>query len=129
MENKNLIDSTRALDKFFEIVREEAASNPRFGRRLVEAVGFKVIYRGEEAVEAIDPVLVAMHGLEEFRRTFMSMKTAEVKKVGEMCGLLQKAVKGTKQPKLTHGQLVDLLWDRSRQRLDDLFPTARNAAA
>ncbi len=128
MDTKRLIDPVEALDKLFGIVREEATSNPRFGRRLLEAIGYRVIFRGEDAVEAVDPVLVAMHGLEEFRKTFLSMTAAEVKKVGEAHGLIQKPPKGGKKTKQTHSELVDLLWNRARQRLADLFPQARDAA-
>ncbi len=118
------VGPAEALDRLFQVVREEALANPRFGRRLLEAVGQTVLYRGEEAIAAIDPVLVAMRGFEEFRATFLSMKAAEIKKVGKASGLLV----GTDRLPNTVGALVDLLWDRASQRLHDLYPRNRDAA-
>jgi hypothetical protein len=118
MDAKRSIDPAEALDKLFQVVREEAQANPRFGRRLLEAVGYHVLYRGEEALSAIDPVLVAMRGYEEFRATFLSMTAAEIKKIGKASNLL---VGSNALPK-TVGGLVDLLWDRAQQRLHDLYP-------
>jgi hypothetical protein len=124
MDTQRQIDPAEALDKFFQAVREEALANPKFGRRLLEAIGYSVIYRGEEAINAVDPVLVAMQGYEEFRRTFLSMRPAEIKKVGKSSGLLV----GVAPLPTTVGNLVDLLWERARQRLHDLYPQKRFAA-
>ncbi len=41
------IDAATALDQFFALVREEALSNPRFAARLVEAVGYNVLFTGK----------------------------------------------------------------------------------
>lgn len=112
------IDPAKALDTFFGLVRREALANPTFGRQLVEALGCTVIYRGDEALAAMDPLLVATKGAEEFRRTFMSFKPADVKKAGEAAGFFAKK---EALPK-AHGQLVDLLWSRAQQRLRDLTP-------
>jgi len=110
------IDPAKALDTFFQLVRQEALANPAFGRRLVEAVGYTVTYRGEEATAAVDPVLVAMSGAEEFRRTFLSMKAAEIKKIGEASGLFAK------KEALPKGasELVDILWSRAAERMRKL---------
>lgn len=124
MDAKRSIDPAEALDKLLQVIREEAQANPRFGRRLLEAVGHPVFFRGEEALSAIDPVLVAMHGYEEFRATFLSMKAAEIKKVGKASGLLV----GASRLPTAVGDLVDLLWDRASQRLRDLYPHSRHAA-
>ena len=99
MEPKHPIDPAEALDKFFAIVREEAFSNPKFGRRLVEAIGFNVVYRGDGAVQVIDPVMVAMQGREEFFRTFGSFPEKDIRKIGEAHGLLQKSAKSAKGAK------------------------------
>jgi hypothetical protein len=120
MDAKRPIDPAEALDKLFQIVREEAQANPRFNRRLLEAVGHPVYFRGEEALSAVDPVLVAMRGYHEFRATFLSMKAAEIKKIGKASGLLV----GTNRLPTVVGELVDLLWDRAHQRLHDLYPQA-----
>ncbi len=110
------VDPAKALDTFFSIIRQEALANPAFGRRLIEAVGYTVTYRGEEALAATDPVLVAMSGAEEFRRTFLSMRAAEIKKLGEASGLFAK------KETLPRGsaELVDILWSRASERLRNL---------
>lgn len=116
------IDPAKALDSFFQLVRQEALANPAFGRRLIESLGFTVVYRGDDAMAAVDPVLVGMSGAEEFRRTFLSMKVADVKKAGEASGLFAKK-EALPKP---HGEIVDLLWSRTQQRLRDFAP--RHAA-
>ena len=131
MAGREPLDPAEALDKFFNVVREEALANPLFGRRLAEAVGFEVIYQGETALQVMDPVSVAMRGREKFFSIFSTFSEKDIRKIGEAKGLLQKSTKkakGTKEQKIEHSQLVALLWDRSKERLDDLFPHARHAA-
>lgn len=131
MDTNKVIDPTQALDMFFRIVREEAAANPVFGRRMVEALGYTVLYRGEDAAMVVDPVLVAMQGLQEFRATFEAMKPEAIQKIGESHGLLQKPTrspKGIKTVKPTQSELIARLWDRAQQRKLDLFPQLRQAA-
>ena len=53
------IDPAEALDTLFQIVREEALNNPKFARRLLDAVGHTVEFRGEAALAAVDPTLVS----------------------------------------------------------------------
>lgn len=124
MAERPALDPARALDQLFKLIQQEAIANPAFGRRLLEAVGHTVIYRGEQAVEAVDPVLVGLRGFEEFRRTFASMKVAEVKKVGLTSGLFAKS---EKLPR-TQAEMIDLLWSRTQQRTRDILPGARIAA-
>jgi hypothetical protein len=38
------IDASMALDKFFAIVRDEATRNSRFAARLVDALGYNVVF-------------------------------------------------------------------------------------
>ena len=123
MQNRQPIDPARALDQLFQVIRQEALGNPAFARRLLDAVGHPVQFRGEEALAAVDPILVAMQGPEEFRRTFLSMKLADVKRVGTASGLL---VPKERLP-ATIGALVDLLWERAEERMGDVFPR-RHAA-
>ena len=124
MNENPKIGPEEALDKLFQIIREEAESNPRFARRLLEAVGYNVQFRGNEAFAAIDPILVALKGPEEFRRTFVSMTAAQIKKVGLASGLF---VRGNQYPG-TVGELVDALWSRAKEKVDDQFPESRQAA-
>jgi hypothetical protein len=123
MDSRRKSDPAEALDSLFQVIREEAMSNPKFARRLLDAVGFTVEFRGEEALASVDPLLVAMHGLEEFRRTFSSMKAKDVSKVGIEFNLIEKEeAKGKKI-----GALVDLLWDRASERMRDLVPRRQAA--
>ncbi len=137
MDTKRKIDATEALDKLFQIVRQEALGNPTFARRLLEAVGYTVEFRGEEALVAVDPVLVAMRGREEFRRTFVSMPLAGVKVIGQAFNLVEshefdKEVVGKngkkKKQKKSVGEIEELLWERSSERMRDLVPSTRQAA-
>jgi|RhiMetdeSRZDD1v2_1073273.scaffolds.fasta_scaffold2801737_1 hypothetical protein len=124
MDTKRRIDAAEALDTLFQIVREEALSNSKFARRLLDAVGYTVEFRGEEALAALDPVLVAMRGPEEFRRTFLSMPAKDLKKIGKDFNLIESH----ETAKKTVPQLVDLLWERASERMRDLVPPARQAA-
>jgi hypothetical protein len=120
---RRTVDPAEALDGLFKVVREEALSNPKFARRLLDAVGCTVEFRGKEALAAVDPVLVAMRGLEEFRRTFLSMSAADLKKIGKTFSLMETHETARK----TVGQLVDLLWERSSERVRDLTPALEAA--
>ncbi len=124
MTTHRTIDPAEALNGLFQVVREEALSNPKFARRLLEIVGYTVEFRGEEALAAVDPVLIAQRGPEEFRRTFLSMSLKDIKKIGKDFSLVE-AHETNRKP---IGALVDLLWERARERAYDLFPRAREAA-
>ena len=124
MNNKMPVDVATALDKLFQVVREEALANPLFARRLLEVTGLTVQFRADEALAAIDPVLIAGQGHDEFRKTFLSLKAAEVKKIGKSTGLFTA---GEALP-APLPQLVDLLWARASERRRDLFPQSREAA-
>ncbi|MDX2307668.1 MAG: hypothetical protein NW216_05470 [Hyphomicrobium sp.] len=128
MDTRKPIDPSTAIENLFQIIRDEALANPTFARRLLEAVGHKVVFRGDEALAAIDPYLIAMNGPEEFRRTFMSMPQKQAEKIALDYEFVRKPARGTKAPKLTHNQLVDLMWERAQERVEDLFPKRRVAA-
>ncbi len=116
MSQNKEIDPAKALDRFFSIVREEAISNPRFGTRLIEAVGYTVVFRGSESLPALDPVLVATKGQEEFRNTFLSFKAAELKKIIKDFNLATTAdLAGKSKP----SQLVDVMWIGASAKIRD----------
>jgi hypothetical protein len=131
MDAKPRIDAAEALGALFQVVRDEALSNPKFARRLLEAVGFTVEFRGEEALAAVDPILVAMRGRGEFRRTFISMKLKDVVKIGKDSNLIEshefEKMEAGKKKKKNIGEIEELLWERSSERMRDLVPT-REAA-
>ena len=125
MSTHRTVDPAEALDGLFQVIREEALGNPKFARRLLEAVGFHVEFRGKDALAAVDPILVASRGVEEFRRTFLSMDVKDVKNLGEEFSIVEKhELRGIKKI----GPLVELLWERASERVRDLFPPAREAA-
>ena len=124
MTSKQPIDPATALRNLFEIISEEASVNPKFARRLLDATGHVVQFRADESIAAIDPILVAAQGHDEFRKTFISMSVADVKKIGKSSGLVTSSV----ELRFPKGQLVDLLWNRATERRNDLFPHRREAA-
>lgn len=116
MSYEKQIDVGRALDKFFAIVRQEAMGNPRFAKELVEALGYEVVFRGTEALPAVDPVLIAKQGEEAFRTTFLTFKAAELKKMIKAFGLGTDAdLKAAK----TAPAMVDLMWQGARAKIRD----------
>jgi hypothetical protein len=119
------IDPAEALTKLFAIVRHEALGNPKFARDLLDAVGYTVEFRGDDALAAVDPVLVAKRGYEEFRRTFVSMKAKDLKKIGKDFSLMESH----ETARMTVAQLVDLLWERASERRRDLIPPSAREAA
>lgn len=123
MDARRKFDAAEALDRLFQVVREEALANPKFARRMLDAVGVTVEFRGEESLAAMDPLLVALRGPEEFRRTFLSMKAKDVSKIGLDFNLIEK--EETRGKKI--GVLVDLLWERASERMRDLFPRRQAA--
>lgn len=116
MTDEKQIDVGRALDKFFAIVRQEATGNPRFAKELAEALGYEVVFRGTEALPAVDPVLVAKQGEEAFRATFLTFKVADLKKLIKSFGLGTDADLKTAK---TAPALVDVMWAGVKSKIRD----------
>jgi hypothetical protein len=69
-----------ALDRIFEVIRQEAAGNPTFARRMLDAAGVTVVFSGPEAAVAADPVLLAARGdYAVFRESFLSFTEKDLK--------------------------------------------------
>jgi hypothetical protein len=110
-----------ALARLFDLIREQAGNDRRFARQLLEAMGVTVIFRGEEALEAMDPVLVAANGYDEFRQTFASFKITQLKKIIKEFGLATASdMKGKKLP-----QLIDIMWEGASNKRHDSVPSWR----
>ena len=120
MNEQKALEPVSALDGFFSVVREEAAANPTFARRLHDALGSTVLFQGGDATAAVDPVLMVGQGVEAFRESFLTFKPAELKKIMKDFGLAVPAdFKGkTKTP-----QLVELMWERASLKYADLTPS------
>jgi hypothetical protein len=116
MSEAKQIDAGRALDQFFAIVREEALGNPRFAAKLTDALGYQVLFRGSEALPAVDPVLMAMQGQEAFRETFLTFKAAELKNLAKEFGL---ATAADLKPLKKVPPIVDLMWQGAAAKIRD----------
>ena len=100
-----------ALARIFQVVQEEAAANPTFARRLLDAAGVTVTFAGPDASKVLDPVIVALRGDQaSFRETLATFPEADLKKMITDHGLGTKddvAKVKTKPKKLGY---IDILW-------------------
>lgn len=117
---RDRLDPSEALDRIFDVIREEAAASPAFARRLLDAAGVTVVFSGPEAAISADPVLAAARGdYAAFRANFLSLPEKELRALIKSFALATeeqvKAVKG--KPK--RPELVDLMWDGAKRKLQD----------
>lgn len=71
-----------AINEFLRAVKDAAAENPTFRARLVDALGFTVLYEGEEQFAGADPATQAARWSKDaFLRIWSGAKVAEVKAV------------------------------------------------
>lgn len=105
-----------ALDRFFAIIRQEAIDNPRFAARILNALGAKVVFRGDAAAASVDPLQVALQGYDEFRATFLSFPVKDLKALVKDFSLATTAdMKGKgKAP-----QIVDVMWAGASAKIKD----------
>ena len=114
------LSPAQALERIFQVVREEAAANPTFARRMLDAAGVTVTFTGSDAAAAADPIIVAARNeYDAFREIFQSFAEGDLKKMLKNFALATdeqiRSVK-TKPKKLG---FVDLLWDGSRRKLSE----------
>jgi hypothetical protein len=119
MGERNPISPDEALDRLFTLIREQASEDRRFGRRLLEAVGVTVIYRGEEAVDALDPVLLVAEGREKFEKTLNSFKIAELRRLIKEFDLATASDLKGKKKKI---DLIDVMWRGAQNKRADTVP-------
>lgn len=113
---KPQLDAAAALDRFFSVVRQKASDDPRFASALLDALGVDVIFRGAETAAAVDPVMVAMKGQEEFRRTFLTYSAAQLKTIIKDFNLATTAdMKGKSKP----AQIVEVMWSGAQAKIHD----------
>lgn len=112
---------SEALERILDVIRQEAAENPSFAKRLAEA-GFvetdDVARDGAPSGSSHDPVLAAARGdSAAFRAQFLKLPVAELKAIIKTFRLATESqVKGvTGKPK--QAGLVDLMWDGARRKL------------
>jgi hypothetical protein len=113
------LSPTQALERIFEVIREEATSNPTFARRMLEALGVTVTFTGPDAAAAVDPVVAAARAkYDEFREMFATFSEADLKKMLKNFALAtDEQLKQVKKPKKVG--FVDLLWEGSRRKLSE----------
>lgn len=118
MTDRSQLNPAEALERIFEVIRQEAAANPTFSRRMLEAVGVSVKFTGPDAKLAADPVLVAArHEYDEFREMFQSFADADLRKMLKNFGLAtDEQIKGVKTKPKKVG-FIDLLWDGARRKI------------
>ena len=107
----------KALDRLFAVIREEAVANPKFARRLLDAVGVSVMFQGSDAAFAVDPVIAARRcDQAEFREMFSTFSEADLKKliVNFGLGTAEDVKKITTKPKKIG--YIELLWNGARRK-------------
>lgn len=116
----NRVDPTEALERIFEVIRQEASSNPSFARRMLDAAGVTVVFSGSDAAKAVDPILAAARGdYASFRESFMSFPEKDLKNLIKGFGLAtDEEVKGVKSKPKQSG-LVDLMWEGASRKLGE----------
>jgi hypothetical protein len=119
MGEKLPISPEEALDRLFTLIREQASQDRQFGRRLLEAVGVTVIYRGEDAVDAVDPVLLAADGRDAFEKALGTFKVAELKALIKSFDLATAANMKGKRKK---ADLIELAWQGAKGKREDTVP-------
>ena len=118
MSQSKELTPSEALSRVFNVVVEEANTNPAFARRLLAELGATIRFSGDDAAIAADPVLVAAkNDYASFREMFGTFSETDIKKMVTNFGLGTaedlKEVK-TKPKKLGY---IDILWSGSCQRL------------
>jgi hypothetical protein len=123
MSDKPRLTPAEALDRLFEVIRDEALSNPNFARRMLTAVGCQVVFTGGDAASSADPILVAAGGnFTAFHETFMSFSEKDLKTFITNFGLATaedvKTIKGkNKKP-----GFVQLMWDGAQRKITERRP-------
>ncbi len=119
----NPITPGEALERIFEVIREEAASNPKFAHRMLLAAGVTVVFSGSDAAKVADPIVAAARGdYASFRESFIGFSEKELKAIIKGFALAtDEKIKGVKtKPK--QGGLVDLMWEGANRKLEERRP-------
>ena len=119
MNERKPISPEEALDRLFTLIREQASQDRQFGRRLLEAVGVTVIYRGDDALDAVDPVLLAAEGREAFEKTLGGFKVADLKRLINSFDL---ATASDLKGKRKKADLIEVMWLGASSKREDTVP-------
>ena len=109
-----------ALERIFEVIREEAVANPTFAKRLLDAAGVTVVFSGPDAAKVADPILAAARAeYADFRESFIGFTEKDLKSL--LKGFLlatDEQIKSVKTKPRQSG-LVDLMWEGAKRKLDE----------
>ena len=109
-----------ALERIFEVIREEAVANPTFARRLLDAADVTVVFSGPDAAKVADPILIAARAdYAGFRESFMGFPEKDLKGLIKGFALAtDEQIKSVKTKPKQSG-LVDLMWEGAKRKLDE----------
>lgn len=109
-----------ALERIFEVIREEAVANPAFAKRLLDAAGVTVVFSGPDAAKVADPILAAARAeYADFRESFIGFTEKDLKSLLKGFVLAtDEQIKSVKTKPKQSG-LVDLMWEGAKRKLDE----------
>ncbi|CEJ84863.1 conserved hypothetical protein [Hyphomicrobium sp. GJ21] len=109
-----------ALERIFEVIREEAVANPTFAKRLLDAAGVTVVFSGPDAAKVADPILAAARAeYADFRESFIGFTEKDLKSLLKGFVLAtDEQIKSVKTKPRQSG-LVDLMWEGAKRKLDE----------
>lgn len=84
----NEVPADLAIEAFLQAIKDAAAEIPEFRSRLVDALGFTVLFEGAEQYQGANPATQAARWSEDaFKRIWAGATAAELKKVLKDRGL------------------------------------------
>ncbi len=104
------------LDRLFEEIREQARNDAGFADRLIRALDVDVIYEGEDALKASDPVHLA--GFKE-REAFVAIYNVPAFGVAAIKKLMLNAKIATKEDwgtRRNKKQLIEFMYERASDK-------------
>ena len=114
------ISPREALERIFEVIREEAESNPTFAKRMLDAAGVTVVFSGPDAAKVADPIIAAARGdYATFRESFIGFSEKNLKDLIKAFALATHEQINSVTTKPKQGGLVDLMWEGARRKLEE----------
>lgn len=112
MSNRE-VKPEEALNAFLKAVKDAAAEDPAFKSRLISALGFTVLYEGEEQFIGANPVEQANRwSPEAFKRIWNPARVVQIKSA-----LKDHELATTSDIRaLNKGQLIDLMYKRAVEK-------------
>lgn len=108
--SKEHLSAEMAIDGFLRAVKDAAAEVPEFRARLIDALGFVVLYEGDEQFEGADPVKQAgLWSQDAFARIWGKASVKQLKDALKANQLAtNEDMKAKKKP-----QLITMLFERA----------------